>query len=151
MAAWLQFSKRSFLDNSNIKFIEGIVHEDNHFTTTIMLEAKRVLHENKKLYVRCVRDNSIMTSPQSFSNVYGYYKCAMELVKYLSSPHLLRESKVALETFIIVLLNNVGKIYSNLQIDEQKKIEPIEEKDKYVVTLIIIMYQEQLNVINKSS
>lgn len=33
----------------------------------------------------------------------------------------------------------------------KKKIEPIEEKDKYVVTLIIIMYQEQLNVINKSS
>lgn len=151
MAAWLQFSKRSFLDNSNIKFIEGIVHEDNHFTTTIMLEAKRVLHENKKLYVRRVRDNSIMTSPQSFSNVYGYYKCVMELVKYLSSPHLLRESKVALETFIIVLLNNVGKIYSNLEINEQKNIERIEEKDKNILILIFILYRERLNIIDKFS
>lgn len=142
MAAWLQFSKRSFLDNSNIKFIEGIVHEDNHFTTAVMLEAKRVLHENKKLYVRRVREDSIMTSTQRFANVYGYYSCAMELIKYLNSTHLLRESKVALETFIIVLLNDVGKIYSNLEINEQKNIERIEEKDKFVLTLIFIMWQK---------
>lgn len=149
MAAWLQLSKKSFLDRVHVNFIEGIIHEDNHYTTAIMIEAKRVLHENKKLYIRRIRKDSIMTSTQSFANVYGYYKCAMALCSYLIAPQLPAQANIALGHFIVSLLNNACSIYDRLEGKEQNRMALLMKSDINALTLIILMYNDRLKLKNE--
>lgn len=57
---WRQFLKREFLQKTNIKFLEGILHEDNLFYFYVVMEARRVCHLNDVLYYYRQRADSIM-------------------------------------------------------------------------------------------
>lgn len=61
MSACCQLIYRAFLLDSGLRFIPGILQEDNVFTVELLLHAKRVSHENKPFYMRRVRPGSIMT------------------------------------------------------------------------------------------
>ena len=107
----LQMIRRDFLLQSGVKFIPGIVQEDNAFTAEVMLHARRVCHENEALYIRRVRSDSIMTRPQSFINAYGYFRCAMALERYFFYPAISGDTRSALQIFCQTLLKNMEGIY----------------------------------------
>ena len=86
----LQMIRRDFLLRSGVKYIPGIVQEDNAFTAELMLHAQRVCHVNKPLYIRRVRPDSIMTKPQAFINAYGYFRCALAMEEYFFNPCFLK-------------------------------------------------------------
>lgn len=56
-----QLIMRKFLLKSGVRFIPGILQEDNAFTVEMLLHAQRVSHENRPFYIRRVRPGSIMT------------------------------------------------------------------------------------------
>lgn len=70
------------LDN-NIRFYEGIIHEDNLFTCICMFHAKRVSYCNEPLYRRRIRLGSTMTSEPSWRNMDGYFRCILGLLELL--------------------------------------------------------------------
>ena len=82
MQACCQLIRRGFLLDSGVRFIPGIVQEDNAFTVELLLHAQRVSHENRPFYIRRVRPESIMTTKPAFANAYGYFRCAEALVPY---------------------------------------------------------------------
>lgn len=82
-SAVMQMLRRSLLEDNRISFYEGILHEDNLYTMLVLAHAQRVSFLNEPLYCRLIRGNSIMTS-QSVRNVYGRYKCAFELEKWVA-------------------------------------------------------------------
>lgn len=59
----LRAYKRAFLVENNLRFKEGIFHEDNLFTPMACFYAKSVRVINANLYVYRVRANSITTTP----------------------------------------------------------------------------------------
>lgn len=83
VSAVLQLVRRDFLGESGIRFYEGIVHEDNMFTGLILANAQRAEFLNEPLYVRRVRADSIMTVKRELCHVYGHFKSAYELEKWL--------------------------------------------------------------------
>lgn len=68
---------------ANVKFYPGIIHEDNLFTTQLLLENKRlqVACIGDKLFRRRIRPNSTMTQKKRPEHIDGYMKVAAELLK----------------------------------------------------------------------
>lgn len=57
----------------NMRFIEGILHEDNLFTTQLLIKEDRICYVLKdKLFNRRIRSGSITTSSKTLCHVNGY-------------------------------------------------------------------------------
>lgn len=77
----LYLTKRSFLQDHKIRFIEGILHEDNAFTFSCFIYAERASHINEPLFRRRVREGSTMTSRVRFARPYGYFRCYADMFR----------------------------------------------------------------------
>lgn len=82
---WLYFFKREYLMNNNIRFIDGIFHEDNAFTFEVFLLAKRMMHVKNSYYIRRVRESSIMTMNKKFEHSYGNFICGLEMIRFFEN------------------------------------------------------------------
>lgn len=60
----------------NLRFIPGIIHEDNHFTALVTMTARNVVVLDEQFYLRRVRPGSIMKTAVSEKNVEGFYYSA---------------------------------------------------------------------------
>ena len=58
----LRFIRRESIERKGLRFFEGVVHEDNHFTPLALLHAERASIIPQKYYLRRLRSGSIMTS-----------------------------------------------------------------------------------------
>lgn len=54
--------KAGFLGKIKLKFVDGIIYEDEVFSRYLFINANNIYFTNKKLYQRRIRDNSIMRS-----------------------------------------------------------------------------------------
>lgn len=61
-AAWAAIYRRSFLEARGLKFMEGVLHEDQEFTPRAYFLARRIAFENVVVYNYVQRDGSIMKS-----------------------------------------------------------------------------------------
>lgn len=84
-SACLQCFSKSFLMENDIRFLNGILHEDNLFTFNCLLLAQRVACIENKLYIRRIRHDSLMTKPISWKNVEGYFYCGAESLYLLQN------------------------------------------------------------------
>lgn len=72
--------RRDFLIKNNLKFMEGVFHEDNEFTPRLLLAAKKVSQINDVLYFVRQNPNSITRSVNP--------KKAFDIIKVLNSLDL---------------------------------------------------------------
>lgn len=92
-SACLQLLRRSFLVDNEILFKQGILHEDNLFTLECLSCSKRSAVLSEKLYVRRVRDESIMTSEKGVRNAYGYYCAVVDSIDFFERRGLVLTSE----------------------------------------------------------
>lgn len=121
MQACCQLIKRKFLLKSGVRFIPGILQEDNAFTVELLLHAQRVSHENRPFYIRRVRPGSIMTRKLAFANSYGYFRCVEALIPYIDETSYQQETRKALQVFIQSFIHNMKRIYDSISAEERKK------------------------------
>ncbi len=89
MMAWNKLCRRDFLlSHPSLRFVEGLVHEDNPWALAVALKARRVAMVNQVTYHYLVRENSLQTDSR-FEHHFGAYMQIMQIVK-----HLLCESEV---------------------------------------------------------
>ena len=81
-SAALQIIRTSFLIENGISFFEGIIHEDNLFTAQCLIAANRVAYLDEPIYLRRIREGSIVTTPISEKNVRGYFTAGVEILKW---------------------------------------------------------------------
>ena len=81
-SACLQLVRRQFCLEKGLSFCEGLTHEDIYYTFQTLLSAERAGCENKTLYVRRIRQGSIMTSGMTFYNVYGYFRSFVQMSRF---------------------------------------------------------------------
>ena len=140
----LQLIKRDFLIQSKIIFPTGIIHEDNLFTTELFLKATRVSHRNEKLYIRRVRSDSVMTTVETFRNLYGYFVCVIGLTKYKKSLELDESTNKALGQYIAELQANVVRIYNKLSYSEKIHMVSLPE---YAQTALVAILNGEKNLL----
>lgn len=106
VSAALQFIRRNFLLEADIRFYEGIVQEDNLFTCLVLAHAERCSYINERLYVRRIRPESTMTQKRGIRHVYGYFKCAYELETWLYT-----QANECQPAFVRCLLHHIAFCY----------------------------------------
>lgn len=130
--------KREFLTYNNISFYNGIVHEDNLYTFMVLMHAERVGFVNSSLNFRRVREGSIMTQKKTFQNVYGYFICGIQMIKYLFD----HTNDASINTVIIynhvsIMFNSSVDIFKNLDKKEKACADKLDPYEKWLFTLLV--------------
>ena len=84
--ACLRFYLLPYLRDNNLRFDEGIIHEDESFSLLAWLQADRMMCLKEKLYIRRFRKGSIMMSPDPLRSAEGYCT-AMKSIALYSRDH----------------------------------------------------------------
>lgn len=103
---WLYFYKKEFIDKNNLFFYEGIVHEDEIYTSTALIKANSIKYINQKFFNRRIRENSIMTSNISKNRIIGNLTIANETYKLYLNTDLDIELRNILMAWIRVYYQN---------------------------------------------
>lgn len=101
------FINRIFLIKNDLYFYEGIVHEDDLFTTKLILKSNRILHCENKYFNRRIRSDSVMTSFKDINNSIGYLIVAQELYKFYNENDFNLDKKLR-----YLLLSRISRYYS---------------------------------------
>ena len=104
-SACLIFVRKKILTKHEIRFPEGIIHEDQLFTFILLMKTKKVKHIYEKLYFRRVRSNSIMSAPKSIKNLTGYLKTIYAMEEY--------SKDISSESLRSVIINHILSLWSN--------------------------------------
>lgn len=138
----LYVTRKGFLDEHNISFIEGIIHEDEAFTVEAFLKAGKVIHENHHFFKRRIRPGSTMTNKITEKNFIGYYHVLKKLNKY-------RNNK-AVRKRLSIIFNTLNEIYEQLDENEKKKnfslyseIHKLAKENKYYTPVKWLQYNNR--------
>ncbi len=112
----------SFLKSAQLRFCDGIIHEDNLFSFEALLHASKVKFIANEIYIRRVRPNSIMTKTASTANLDGYFKCALKALGYLSESTVVVRRSDDCASVIDMWLSSASDYYSALDASEISKL-----------------------------
>lgn len=121
VAPWILFIRREYLNESNVRFYEGIIYEDNLFTLQALVAAKRTSHRKKAFFTRRIRAGSTMTQEKTFRHLYGYLICYIQMVNmwidYACYPDAAEEINIERK----LVFNAVKRYYNQLDSNERSR------------------------------
>ena len=83
---WLLFIRKDFLDRIGLKFYEGIIHEDELYTTILTLSSNNIYCSRRSLVGHRIRAASTMVLSYSKRNMNCYLTVADELLRFRQTP-----------------------------------------------------------------
>lgn len=83
---WLLFIRREFLEQIDLRFYEGIIHEDELFTTILTLSSDNIYCLKHSLVGHRIRQASTMGIKFSKRNLNCYLTVADELLRFRRTP-----------------------------------------------------------------
>lgn len=99
--------RKDFLLQNNLRFLDGMLYEDNLFYLQCVLKAKNIYSLNLKLYIYRIRPNSIMTKNLQPKNVNDQFRLLYEATNEYLNCEVSKEFGVAIERFV----NALGRSY----------------------------------------
>ena len=137
------FWRRKFIQDAEIRYLEGSEHEDEFFAYAGVLLAQRVRYIRKDYITLRIRPNSVMTSPKSARNLHGYLMNFYHMTEFCEKHGI---KTYASETNLTVMMDCAINIYERLK-DSCDLSEPFQkELDKtvyrYFMSYIRLEYGE---------
>ena len=83
---WLLLVRKACLDRIGLRFYEGIIHEDELFTTILTLSSNNIFCLKQSLVAHRIRSASTMGISYSKRNLNCYLTVADELLKFSKAP-----------------------------------------------------------------
>lgn len=83
---WLLFIRKDYLDQIGLRFYEGIIHEDELYTTILALCSNNIFCLKRNLVGHRIRQSSTMTTNFSKRNLDCYLTVADELLRFRQTP-----------------------------------------------------------------
>lgn len=123
---YLYMVKREILIKNSIRFYEGILHEDELFTTQVFLSSESMLYVNAFYYNRRYRDNSIMTN-QSQERLQRTFDSYLIIYKELRNLHLKNEYSKEQKRLIKRQMVSIYSGLKNSAIEKKRKEEVIKK------------------------
>jgi exopolysaccharide biosynthesis predicted pyruvyltransferase EpsI/glycosyltransferase involved in cell wall biosynthesis len=135
----LQLIRRKYLEDKSLSFYPHILHEDELFTFQSMFLAERVGHLAAPYFIRCIRNNSIMTSKRNFENFYGVYTAYKEMLAFLERDDI---PETRDKDTVISIMENISNVACNiytysLNKEERKKCDIFGKAEHYQILLNI--------------
>lgn len=137
---YLYMVKKEVIEQNNLSFYEGILHEDELFTTQVFLNSRSMIYANAFYYNRRYRENSIMTDQSQErlkQTLDSYLIIFKELEKmYLDKKYSKKQKKLVKRQMLSIYSglknSNVNKIEKENKI---KKIKGITITDKAYLSI----------------
>ncbi len=102
-SVWLNLIKRDFLQQLQLYFYPGIIHEDELFTAILYIKAQRIGFVPRAFFKRRFREDSIMTQSYSYKNIKGYLTVVNELLAYVQDAD--QQVKTIVDRLVRYILN----------------------------------------------
>lgn len=134
----LSFIKKDFYEKAMLKFVPGILHEDNIFSLKCILAANRVSHVSEKYYKRRIRNMSIMTVPKTFANVYGFFTSVLTIMRNKDFQNYEFTEKVYISKIMKDMLNSAVSIFSELESCQKELYKTLNPIEKELFELLIV-------------
>ena len=83
---WLLFIRRDFIEHIGLRFYDGIIHEDELFTTILTLNSDNIYCLRRNLVGHRIRTASTMGINFSKRNINCYLTVADELLRFSKAP-----------------------------------------------------------------
>lgn len=151
--------KREIIETNNVRFVEGIIHEDDLFNTMLFISLNTMTYENCIYYHRRYRADSIMTANNSKQNIYSfqsYLKVMEEMKKMINRNDLSKPQKNLIKRQIISIYYSLkynSKVSNEYKKEQLTKVE-LPFKDQLYVSLLRVrsfLKKERLNIKGKSN
>lgn len=145
----LYLTKKEVIDRYNLEFLEGVMHEDEYYTTCLFVSISSMIYINQTFYHRRYRISSTMTE-QSTEHKLKSYNSYFKVFRALEEEYYRLERTTEEKKFI---KRQLLSIYHNLSVStvphENKKnlkcIKSISLKDKMMLQLITIRNKLKTN------
>lgn len=134
MSVGLQFTRRQFLLDNNIKFGMERYFEDNLYTVQVMIKADKARCVRDNLYLRRVRANSTMTTSENKMRFESYLEVVRGLMQILEEEQKESALQEAIYKRIRGTFINIFKDY--LKVPEEKKKEFFGDRNSLLYLLI---------------
>ncbi|SIO20113.1 Glycosyltransferase involved in cell wall bisynthesis [Carnobacterium alterfunditum] len=145
---YLYMVKREVIEQNNLSFYEGILHEDELFTTQVFLNSRSMIYANAFYYNRRYRENSIMTD-QSQERLKQTFESYLIIFKELEKMYL---NKIYSKEQKKLIKRQILSIYSGLKNSNVNKIEKENKiKDLKGITITDKAYLSIKKIIGKLS
>ena len=117
----MELIRRSLLTSNNIRFLEGVILEDNLFNYESMMVANRIGVLNEPLYYRRVRPSSTMTNPQLMRKI----KSISVIIQRLEERITVNKDEIENGSWLIITFFEMMK----------RQWEDMTTKDQYSVSI----------------
>ncbi|OLR59192.1 hypothetical protein BHF70_05875 [Anaerostipes sp. 494a] len=120
---WQYIYRRKFINDNNLRFYSGLIHEDELWTRCSLVCAKSVIYCKKTGYYYENRPDSITTRSLNIAKSKAYIRIAVEIDKFRRNYHVVNKINEVLITaeskFIIMAVELVSeKIFNINQLDD---------------------------------
>ena len=115
------FFRRDFLNQNELRFENGMMHEDELFTVLAYIHAKIVAQVKHRLYIRRLRANSIMSDKVSLKSIDGVRICIEKLLKERVAYNEKSDERGVLEAAVRNLADSMLFKFQRLDRSDRKK------------------------------
>ena len=132
---------RAFLLGHSLAFLEGIMHEDELFTSECLLLASDTGYLDRKLYNRRIREGSLMDLQRSDKKTFSVFSCFMCVKHMLQFCHDLeyqKENEEILSSEVDRLIGNCHNRYEKLDEKERSRVLELTGKDRFLFKALVL-------------
>lgn len=105
------FYKKAFLTENNIRYEEGMLHEDEVFTFEVLNYAKKIKVTQDEFFIRRFRTSSIMTGDPTIKNVEGCVKIIARALESVDAVRLSEAWNKAVKFYVYKIYKDAVRKY----------------------------------------
>lgn len=135
----LYMARTSFVRRLGVRFIPGIVHQDNPYTFRLMLHAQRAAHERIDAYARRMRPGSTITTLNAERSARGYYLSYVEMTRELKSYQLAADVAEPINDIVAYVYEGARKQFAVLSapaVDELRALDKSADAQRIFASLM---------------
>lgn len=113
MANWLYIYRRGFLQEEELRYLCGVVHEDDHFVSRAFLRARRVVDSGVKEYHYIIREDSTTTHKDLRKNGRDIYTVCLDLTRVFHAIEDRELKDLMMDSLVVKYLHifQAGRLY----------------------------------------
>lgn len=140
----LYLARTDFVRTAGVRFIPGIVHQDNPYTFRLLLDAQRVSHVRVDAYARRLRPGSTITSLDPARSVKGYYLSYLEMTRALDGHDLPAESAEMIRDIVDYVYAGAKKKFDLLSASDVSDLGELDSREDAAVVLAALRRGDDL-------
>ena len=164
IGCWNKLYKRDIIEKYNLRFIKGLLFEDNYFTFAYLSHCKNIFEVGEKLYFYRNRQTSISNTKRNYEHYFDEMKNFIALAEHFEKFGLIKKFRLALLYLFIhnsfcesrllcdreITTNLITKMATLISVDINKFLKAVEPKSFIVKVFDKTNAENKLKVIEHS-